>query len=106
MLRRAALAVVVILAAVAASLLAAAATLDYQALDSGLLSRLPACSARLAGGACALCGISHSLVAMAHGDWREARRLNAAGPWLFGFLITWTALGAALVAVRRRPPRL
>ncbi len=106
MVRRALAAVAVILACVAAALLAAAAALDHRALDSGPLSRLPACPARLAGGGCSLCGMSHSLVATAHGNWREARRYNAGGPWLYMALAAQTALGVAIVSARRRSSRL
>lgn len=106
MVRRAFGVVAVVLACVAAMLLTAAAALDEGSLESGMLSRLPACPARLSGGACALCGMSHSLVAMADGDWREARRYNAAGPWLFGALVFQTALGVAIASTRRRVSRI
>jgi hypothetical protein len=106
-LRRALAIVTVILACVAAGVLAASAALDHAALDSGALSRLPACSARLAGSSCGLCGMSHSLVAISDGDLREAVRWNAAGPWVYGALALQAAAGVAVGVVwgRRRRGR-
>lgn len=103
MLLRALRVVTVILALVAGAVLVAAATLDSSALESGVLSRLPACSARQAGGSCSLCGMSHSLIALSRGDWREAVRWNAGGPWLYGLLVLHVAAGLwVLVTAGRR----
>ncbi|HWQ52327.1 MAG TPA: DUF2752 domain-containing protein [Bryobacteraceae bacterium] len=103
MLLRALRVVTVILALVAGAVLVAAAVLDSSTLDRGVLSRLPACSARRAGGSCALCGMSHSLIALSNGDWREAVRWNPGGPWLYGVLVLQVTGGLwVLVTARRR----
>ncbi len=94
MLRRALAGVLIVLAVLSLGVLGAAAVLDEKALDTGLPARLPQCPVRLKGGSCALCGMSHSLVAMAHGDRAAAARWNAAGPPLYGALVVVAAAGA------------
>lgn len=88
-----------ILGCAALGILMASAAVDEAALETGFLGRLPACSARAAGGSCALCGMSHSLVAMSRGRWDEAAGWNTAGPWLYGALLLLAAAGA-LIAFR------
>jgi hypothetical protein len=68
---------------VAALLLALSAAADERALSQGWLAWWPECPARRAGASCALCGMSHSFVAMSRGRVREASKHNSAGPWLY-----------------------
>jgi hypothetical protein len=104
-LSRALAVVAIILAVAAAAVLAASAALDHAALQTGPLSRLPACSARLAGASCGLCGMSHSLIAISNGDLREAIHWNPAGPWLYAALLLQTAAGVFVAAAWLRRGR-
>jgi hypothetical protein len=72
----------------AAAVLVLSVVADERALEAGWLAWWPECSARRAGGACTLCGMSHSFVALARGRVEEARGHNPAGPWLYASLVT------------------
>lgn len=63
-------------------------------LDPGGLAVWPECAARKAGGSCALCGMSHSFVAISQGRFEEALAWNPAGPWLYSAFVLLAAAGA------------
>lgn len=86
--------------AACAVLLVASAWLTPERLDGGALAWFGECPARLAGGACALCGMSHSFAAMASLRWHDAARYHAWGPCLFLLVAANFAAGATW-AVRR-----
>jgi Protein of unknown function (DUF2752) len=73
---------------------AAAVLVASFVLDSGSLSLLPECPARRAGGACALCGLSHSFVAISHGRLKEALAWNPMGPWVYAGFVLLAAAGS------------
>ncbi len=90
----------VAIAALIAGLLpiSAAVVISPDQLGHGYVSSLPPCPARVAGGSCALCGMSHAFSAMARGRFAEATRFNSHGPGLFIFCLTLATLGAAGLA--------
>lgn len=63
-------------------------------LNPGNLAFLPECPAKKAGGACALCGMSHSFMAVSGGRLEEALAWNLAGPWLYSLFVLLTVTGA------------
>jgi hypothetical protein len=89
---------------IAGAVLSLSIAADEHTLNQGWLSWWPDCSARRAGGACALCGMSHSFVALSHGNLDEARRLNPAGPWLYSAFVfqVVVGVGAAVGTFRKR----
>jgi hypothetical protein len=91
---------VAVLAAVSALTLLASFALDEGSLDAGMLSRLPPCPAKLAGSSCALCGMTHGIVAISHGRIAEGVRWNRGAPWLYAAMVVHVIAGAAF-AVRR-----
>jgi len=82
--------------------------LEPETLDHGILSRLPPCPARQAGGSCALCGLSHAFLAIGRGDVAQAAALHSGSLWIYGALVvvwlagTWTTLGLLAALVRGR----
>jgi len=78
--------------------------LTPEALDLGALGWAGACPVKLAGGACSLCGMSHSFAAMAAGRWHAAGAFHAWGPFLFVLFLLNCACGTGVLvhAFRRR----
>ena len=74
--------------------LAAAVLVSSFVLSEAALSVLPQCPAKKAGGACSLCGLSHSFVALSHGRLREAVDWNPRGPWVYGGFVLLALAGA------------
>ena len=91
---------VIIFGFLAAAILLVSFLASEQALESGWLAQWPACAARRAGGSCGLCGMSHAFLAISHGRWGEARRLNPYAPWLYAGFVAM-ALSALMLASRR-----
>lgn len=89
-------ALVMVCGALAALVLAASFALDSRTLDTGALGRLPACPAKLAGSSCALCGMTHGMVAISEGRFAEGARWNRGAPWLYAALVAMALAAAAL----------
>lgn len=73
---------------------------DWSRIESAL-ARGPACPLRAwTGLRCAFCGMTHSWIAVAKGDWARAFAENALGPLL---LLATVALASVMLLRRKRP---
>ena len=76
-------------------------------MDIDGIDWLPDCPARLAGGGCALCGMTHSFLALCRGQFSLASELNPFGLPLFALMSACGAVGIVSlgrdVLLRLRP---
>lgn len=70
----------------------------------------PLCQMKMLTGLdCPGCGLTRSFIALAHGQWRDSFRFNAAGPLWFAFLglqIPYQSLQLHRVSCGKRPLNL
>jgi hypothetical protein len=67
-----------------------------------ILSLIPACPSRLAGGACPLCGMTTAFVLLGRGRIAEAFQVSAGSPFLYAFFVINSAAALAAALYNRR----
>jgi hypothetical protein len=89
---------------VAAAVLLASALLAVSGFDGAVASWVPECSARKAGGSCALCGLTRSFMAISRGDFASGSAAHSYGIWIYlAFLLfACGGISAGISEVRRR----